>query len=380
MRGDGKVSLRGSVWWATYVVRGRRVRKSTGIKGNKRGLGKRDANNWLNKEMAQAKRRPTTPNDDKITVRELVEELFKQYDIDGRKTKDDDERRWKLHLAPFFGSSKALEVTRGMIRDYIGARKRERDWHGNLPKPATINRELSILREAFNLAVEDERLSFMPSFKKLLLDESANVRRGFLKDHQYEALARESGESGLWMRAIFEIYYTYGWRRSEPLEDMRVRLRGFEHRTISLDPSKNGEARTVKMTQKVFELLKACCEGKGEDDYVFTRESNKPVRDFRESWKKVTDAAGVPGLLVHDLRRTGARNMRRVGVDRDVIMKIGGWKTDSVFRRYNIVDEKDLHEAASALDRAREKTQKSHNLPSGEKQPEAEQPQDATIQ
>lgn len=380
MRGDGKVFLRGGVWWATYVVRGRRIRKSTEIEGNRRGMGRRQANDWLTKQTAAAKRRPTTPNDDKVTVGELVEQLFKQYDIDGRKTKADDERRWKLHLAPFFAKSKALEVTRPTIKQYIGERKRERDWHGNFPKNATLNRELSILREAFNLAVEDERVSYMPSFKKLLLDESGNVRRGFLKDHQYEALAREAAEIGLWMRAILEIYYTYGWRRSEPLEDMRVRLLDFEHRTISIDHSKNGEARTVKMTQKVFELLKACCERKGENDFVFTRENNKPVRDFRKAWKKVTDAAGVPGLLIHDLRRTGARNMRRAGVDRDVIMKIGGWKTDSVFRRYNIVDERDLLEAASALDRRGEKTQKSHNSPSQEKQPEAEHAQDATIQ
>src|SRR5215813_2042868 len=144
---------------------------------------------------------------------------------------------------------------------------------------------------------------------------------------------------------------------------MRVRLLDFEHRTITIEDSKNGDGRTVSMTQKVFELLKACCEGKGENDYVFTRENGKPVKDFRESWRKATEAAGVPGLLVHDLRRTGARNMRRCGVDRDVIMKIGGWKTDSVFRRYNIVDERDLEEASDRHDRRR-KSQLSHNLPS----------------
>jgi hypothetical protein len=62
-----------------------------------------------------------------------------------------------------------------------------------------------------------------------------------------------------------------------------------------------------------------------------------------------TSLAGVPGLLVHGLRRTGARKLRGLGVDRDTIMRIGGWKTDSVFRRYNIVDERDLQGAADAL-------------------------------
>jgi len=35
-------------------------------------------------------------------------------------------------------------------------------------------------------------------------------------------------------------------------------------------------------------------------------------------------------------------------------MKVGGWKTDSVFRRY-IVDEADLHEAATVLDKKRKR-------------------------
>jgi hypothetical protein len=48
---------------------------------------------------------------------------------------------------------------------------------------------------------------------------------------------------------------------------------------------------------------------------------------------------------------TGCRNLRGLGVHEKTIMKIGGWKTRSVFDRYNIVDEKDLADAAAKLDR-----------------------------
>jgi hypothetical protein len=63
----------------------------------------------------------------------------------------------------------------------------------------------------------------------------------FLKHDHYEALARETSNIGLWLRAIFEIYYGYGWRKNEPLKNMRVRMLDFEHRTITIDDSKNGD-------------------------------------------------------------------------------------------------------------------------------------------
>jgi hypothetical protein len=67
------------------------------------------------------------------------------------------------------------------------------------------------------------------------------------------------------------------------------------------------------------------------------------------------------GLLVHDLRRTGCRNLRRLGVHEKTIMKIGGWKTRSVFDRYNIVDEKDLADAAAQLDRNAQQRKLRHS-------------------
>jgi len=88
--------------------------------------------------------------------------------------------------------------------------------------------------------------------------------------------------------------------------------------------TKNQDGTEVFVTDAVRHILAALVEGKSADDFVFTREDGKPVKMFRGTWKNACKHAGVPGLLFHDLRRTGAQNLRRAGVSEGVIMKIGG--------------------------------------------------------
>ena len=75
------------------------------------------------------------------------------------------------------------------------------------------------------------------------------------------------------------------------------------------------------------------------------------VSEVKTAWKKACRRAKIPELLVHDLRRTAARNMIRAGIPEKQIMLIAGWKTRSMFDRYHIVDERDIHEAGRKLAR-----------------------------
>jgi len=187
---------------------------------------------------------------------------------------------------------------------------------------------------------------------------------------------------------MLEVGYTFGWRVSE-VKNLRVRQIDIGSSRILLDPgtTKNDDGRVVKFKPGsiLANLLAACCQGKQADDYVFTRDDGSPVRDFRGVWakvccacelgqmicpecRKVVESSGrcakcsaeqslkelkYVGLIFHDLRRSAARNARASGVAEGVIMKMGGWKTRSVFERYAIVAESDMDDAIERVEALR---------------------------
>jgi integrase len=248
--------------------------------------------------------------------------------------------RWK-HLEPVFGHLAAAEVDTAMLRRYVAARLKEEAAH------ASINRELATLRRAFNLGKQSGQVREIPFFPML---KENNTRKGFVEDEDFTKLTRTATEP--WLRTFLEVCYTYGWRKGEIL-GLRVRHLNFKTRKIRLDAgsTKNGDAREVGMTSAVFALLKASTEGKKAEDAVFTR-GKRPVVDLRKAWVALTKRAGLPDLLIHDLRRSAAKSMRRAGLSESYIMATGGWKTRAMFERYAIGSESDQQLVVEALERA----------------------------
>jgi integrase len=403
-RKRGCVFQRGDsgVWWIKYSRHGKPFRESTGFE-IATGNAKQDKKNKDKAEDKLAERLAeivtgtfTGPRIERVRLDDLADEFLREYRINGRKSLYQAEKRWEVHLKPFFGGRRAVDITSDVLARYVDARQEAG------AQNATINRELAALKRMFSLGAKatPAKVLRMPAFPHL---RENNIRQGFLEDGQCAKLIEHCPQ--LWFRAMLEMGRTYGWRSNE-LKTMRVKQVDLIARTIRLEPgtTKNREGREVTMTNHVHVLMTECVQGKGQDDYVFTREvkrkKKEPIQvrigDFRKTWWKVCAKAGLgqihcrscgesvaadkkgkytkcgkcecrdlkfTGLLFHDLRRTAARNYRRLGVGETVIMRIGGWKTRSVFERYNIVTQTDVLDAVMKLEKSEQKPAVGAPLP-----------------
>jgi integrase len=138
-------------------------------------------------------------------------------------------------------------------------------------------------------------------------------------------------------------YYETGWRREEVLG---LRWAWVERgRRIVLPDSKNDEGRVVPLEGRLAELVEkrwSKREYRRADgttalaEYVFHR-AGKPVRSFDKQWASACTKAGVH-RLVHDFRRTVARDGVEAGNDVFAVMALTGHRSLTTFRRYNIID------------------------------------------
>ena len=338
-RGEGAIYTRphSPYLWIKYYKAGKPIREST------RTADFREAARLLRQRLAEVEANPV----ESPRIEQLADELFRDYRINEHRSLDDVETRWRLHLKPVFGSLPATELDSRLLARYIDQRREEQVTN------ATINRELACLKRMFRLAylAIPPRVPNVPHFPHL---KENNVRQGFVTPEQFARLVAHCPD--LWLRAMLETAYSYGWRVSELLS-LRVSQVDLVARAIRLDPgtTKNREGREVTIESgRLLQLLRHCVEGKQPEDHVFTR-GDKPIRDFRKSWSNLCTAAGVPDLLFHDLRRSAARNLRAAGVPEEIIMRIAGWKTSNVFKRYAIVDKTDVRVALQQLEHARQK-------------------------
>jgi integrase len=193
-----------------------------------------------------------------------------------------------------------------------------------------------------------------------LRSEAGNVREGFLEVGDFDPLLAELRQRDPIVADAVETAFVTLLRRSNLLlltwamfaiDVQGGHVCGGELR-LPGTKTKNKRPLALPLTGRFLAVIDRRWQARREAcPYVFHR-AGRPVRRFDETWRAGTAAAGRPGLLLHDLRRSGARALLRAGVPEDVVMKLGGWRTRSMLTRYNVVSSDDLADAQERLTQA----------------------------
>ncbi|HTX37640.1 MAG TPA: site-specific integrase [Bryobacteraceae bacterium] len=308
-------------------------------------------------EDAQTRRRRTARPQD-VTIGTLLNLVIQDYRENGQKTLAHAKAQVEHGLRPFFGEMLADDMDSDQIERWIAWRRQHRlrkSAASTSLRPASINRELSLLRRAYQLGYErkPQLVERIPPIKKLAEN---NVRKGFVTAEQYKAVVEELPEH---LKPITCVAFHVANRKGEllNLEWSDVDLDG-KPPVITLWPgqTKNKDGRTLPILEgKMLETLKALKakhdESGSKETHVFLAPDGKALQyhHMRKDWDDACTRAGVSGLLFHNLRRSAIRNLRRAGVTQKVAREFSGHRTDAVFNRYNIVDFVDLKEAATKL-------------------------------
>lgn len=332
------------VWWVKWYRDGRPFRESSG------STRKADAEKLLRRREGQLSRGLIiTAKTDRITLSELSKDVISDYRIQGRRTVKDIERRFKMHILPFFGWKRlAVTITAADIRKFIVERQNAG------ASNAEINRELSALKRAYSLGIQSALITMRPHIQGIRED---NIRKGFFEPEQYKSVLKHLSPIH---QGIVTLAFETGWRTKSELLPLQWRQIDFKAGRITLDPgkTKNREGRLFPFTNEIRRVLEERMAARDTlkrergiiCPWVFWSGSGKQIKSFYKVWRTACTKAGCPGMLLHDFRRTAVRNFVRAGIPERVAMQLTGHKTRLVFDRYHVVSERDLEIASGCLD------------------------------
>jgi integrase len=326
-------------WMMKLWVGGKPLKRSS--RSTSRAVASKQLEHW----KAQIRQGTYVPDADQTRFDALVALLMDEYRANARKSIDRVEDAID-HLKGFFAGWRAQAISTDRVLAYV--RYRQEQQAAN----ATINRELAALKRMFRLGERAGKVLRRPFIDML---QEHNARTGFFERADFDAvLARLPAD----LKAVFAVAYVTGWRVKSEILMRKWAHVDLQSGWLRLEPgeTKNLEGRQFPITP----ILRVVLERQRERTlavektthaiipWLFHR-AGRPIKSFRRAWLTACESAGLSGRIPHDFRRTAVRNLERAGVPRSTAMKMVGHKTESIYRRYAIVDEAMLKEGAAKL-------------------------------
>jgi integrase len=343
--------LSGRVWWIEYYQTGKRKREKIGP--NKTAAEQRLRE--IKSAMCEGRYIHKSP-DSSTRFQDLAQWYLTLPEVQAKRSFGRD--KWSLKkLLPFFGERLLKDIPPAMVEAY--RQKRLAEPSGRSPqqmtKPATVNREIALLKTIFNKAIKNGKADCNPPQGVKQLKENNERDRVLTQDEYDNLLTHCPGH----LKPIVKLAFHTGMRQGEILNlawgqlDLRE---GF----IQLRPedTKTNESRLVYLPSEMLEIFKAMPRGL-PGVKVFTY-AGKSISSIKRGFTTACKKAGIENFTFHDLRHTAINNWRLQGHDYFRIMAATGHKTMSVFKRYNTVSRDELKALAGRGEPPRQNNNDGH--------------------
>ena len=324
-------------WYIEYYAQDKRVRRIV-----KSAQTRSEAVIALQETVAQEFSATFRPGSQPTIVKfdELAEMYIEDYAKINKKSWMDDKYRIDAHMKPYFGKLKIQDVNPQMIERYRAGRLR-----ANASK-STVNREITILKRMYNLAIDWSLIEANPFIKVRLFSEMGTERQRILTYGEEERLQHACPE---YLRRIVVTALNTGMRRGEIL-GLTWRQVDLERGEITVENTKSGKNRIIPISPELNELFVAMRKDAGACPLVFPNpRTGKPYTDVKKSFKGACSDVGIDDLRFHDLRHTFATRLIENGVDIITVRDLLGHFSIRVTQRYTHSNRNQKRDAVMLL-------------------------------
>lgn len=234
---------RNKVWWMSFMYQGRQVRRTTGT------TDKRTAESILCKVKVQIAegRFFERREEQERTFGDMMDRYLKERSVLKAPKSHQRDRQALNHLRPVFGALVLAEVTPKLLAGYKTQRRLEN------AAPATISKELQLVRHAFNVAMREWEWCRENPMHRVSLEHVRNEVDRWLTANEEESLLASSSP---WLREMIGFALNTGMRQGEIL-NLQWQDVDFARGILMVMQSKNGTRRTIPLNATVYELLAA---------------------------------------------------------------------------------------------------------------------------
>lgn len=256
---------------------------------------------------------------------------------------------WKAQFGKYF----LCHITPSMISEKCDLLLSEKTRRGTLRSPSTANRYLAALSTAYTTCQRNWQWVKENPVLQIKRPKENKGRERYLDKNEIACLlsvCKKSKSPHLYAVTLFAI--ATGARKGEILglkwEDV-----DFTRCTATFRETKNGETRTIHLSNAIVKCLKEECSKRTMlSEYVFPSKDGKKPACIRGAWENAVEEAGLEnGVVFHTLRHTAISHLAMMGGYNSLqIASISGHKSLSQLKRYSHLSTSSTARALDQLD------------------------------